>query len=354
MTRKKKSRHIKNNLLLENLEYHGSYAVETVVELISYDGEHLTRKHIDSAAGIASLIDAQQVNWIHVCGLSNTALIGSLCETLGIERLLVQDILNAEHIAKIEETNGHLLAVIDVFDYDKNQTLTREHLSLVLGKNFVLSFQESAENHFEMINRALDEKFGQVRCRQADFLFNLLVSSVIDRYIEVLEIHQNMMLELEDRLMEFKAVTANAGRQIQDYRRDYMLMKKSIFPIREQFAHLLVSDSALIAKNTHIYLKDSYDHLQQACMMVESSRETISSLFGLYLSSNDLRMNRIMKQLTVVATVFIPLTFLVGLWGMNFRFMPELEWKYGYLAAWCVMIAVGSLLYFYFKRKKWN
>ncbi|MDR1679285.1 MAG: magnesium/cobalt transporter CorA [Prevotellaceae bacterium] len=351
--KRRKLHRVEDSLLLENLEYRGSYSVDTTVELISFDRDTLRHKRINSAAGLTAAIDPQKVNWVHVRGLSNTALISDLCTVFDIQRLSVQDILNADHIAKIEESNGHLLVIIDVFDYNENNVLMREHLSIVLGKNFVISFQESADNRFKMIADALSDKLGHVRCRQADYLFNLLMSTVVDRYLEELEIQQNMMLDLEDLLMEFRTNIEGAGRKIQDYRKDYLTLKKSIFPIREQFAHLLVLDSPLIAESTHIYFKDTYDHLQQAYMMVESCRETIVSLLDLYLANNDLRMNHIMKQLTVVSTVFIPLTFLVGVWGMNFHFMPELDWTYGYLAAWLVMLGIGVLIYFYFKRKKW-
>lgn len=343
-----------SNLLLEQLVYQGSNDVNTCIELTCFDAQTITKKKFDTVADLHTGIDPQKVNWVHVRGLSNTALIGALCESFQVQILSVQDILNAKHIAKIEETNGHLFAVMDVFNYNEEESLVREHLSFVLGENFVLSFQETEEHRFGLINKALDEKLGQVRTRKADYLFNLLISSVVDEYLEVLEIQQNLMLDLEDLMMEFQSEGKDAGRKIQQYRRDYLMLRKGIWPIKEQFAHLLmVMDSGLISKAVHIYYKDTFDHLQQASMMVEGNRETIASLLDLYLANNDLRMNHIMKQLTVVSTIFIPLTFLVGVWGMNFKFMPELDWRYGYLFAWLLMLLAGIASYIYFKRKKW-
>jgi magnesium transporter len=342
-----------SNLLLEQLVYQGSNNVNTCIELTCFDATSLTKKRFDKVADLNAQLDSEKVNWVHVRGLNNTDLIGQLCENFQVQLLSVQDILNAKHIAKIEEANGHLFAVMDVFNYKEGETLTREHLSFVLGENFVLSFQETEDHRFSLIEKALEEKLGQVRNRRADYLFNLLISSVVDEYLEVLEIQQNIMLDLEDLMMEFLSEGKDAGRKIQEYRRDYLMLKKGIWPIKEQFGHLLMIDSGLIGKDVHIYYKDTLDHLQQAFMMVESSRETIASLLDLYLANNDLRMNHIMKQLTVVSTIFIPLTFLVGVWGMNFKFMPELDWRYGYLIAWIVMLVAGVASYFYFKRKKW-
>jgi len=224
---------------------------------------------------------------------------------------------------------------------------------LILGKNFVISFQESDEKHFDQLENALENRQGQIRRQPADYLFNLLLGTVMDKYLEVLEIQQNLLLDMEDSLLEFKSDRTKNGFSLHEYRRDYSLLKKNILPIKEQFGQLLLGDFAPISKQNYIYFRDTNDRLQQAYMMVDGNRETIASILNLYLSNNDLRMNHIMKQLTVVSTIFIPLTFLVGVWGMNFRFMPELEWKYGYLVSWVVMIAAGVGSYIYFRRKKW-
>jgi magnesium transporter len=343
-----------NNLLYEHLIYQGSNDVSTVIELTCFDDNNLSRKTVQRVDELQAAMNKNAVNWVHVKGLNNVQLIGELCGVFGVQRLLVQDVLNAKHIAKIEENNGHLFAVMDIFNYnDEQDVLVSEHLSFILGDYYVLSFQETSDNRFELIHKALAEKLGRVRTQQSDYLFNLLISNVVDGYLEVLEIQQNLMLDMEEQMMEFLVERKELSRNIQTYRRDYLMLKKAIWPVKEQFSHLLMMGSKLIEKETHIYYKDTYDHLTQANMMVEACREMISSLLDLYLANNDLRMNHIMKRLTVMSTIFIPLTFLVGVWGMNFRFMPEIEWKYGYLFAWGIIVLVGLIVYLYMRKRKW-
>ncbi len=352
MAKRKRTRTARsNNLLLEHLIFQGSNAEQTSIENIRFDHEHLSRQTI--TADNLNEIKSNRVNWIQVKGLSDTALIGELCEKFNLPTLSIQDILNTRHIGKIEEVNGLVLAVIDMFSYNDENELRREHFSFVLGKNIVISFQESKTNYFDIIERALEQQLGQVRHQQSDYLFNLLLSSVVDRYLETLEILQNSLLDMEDLLMEFKTDRSNIGQEIQRHRHDYLRLKRGIWPIKEQFNQLILWEYPIINKQNQIYFRDTNDHLQQAYMMVEGNRETIASLLDLYLANNDLRMNHIMKQLTVVSTIFIPLTFLVGVWGMNFKFMPELDWRYGYLFAWIAMLIAGVVSYIYFRRKKW-
>ncbi len=343
--------HRSNDLLQEELIYRGSNDIGTSIEKISFDNDLFDRQIINFDN--LDTVKDTKTSWIQVKGLSNTKLVGMLCEQFNIPKLIVQDILNTLHIAKIEVINDFIFVVTDLFSYSEENSLENEHTCIILGKNFVISFQETDKNHFDLAENALANKQGQIRRQSADYLFNLLVSTVIDRYLEVLEIQQNLLLDMEDSLMEFKSDRSATGISLQNYRRDYSLLKKSIWPIKEQFGKLLMWDYTLINKQNHIYFHDTNDHLQQAYMMVEGNRETIASILDLYLANNDLRMNHIMKQLTVVSTIFIPLTFLVGVWGMNFRFMPELDWKYGYLFAWILMLIAGIASYIYFRKKKW-
>ncbi len=340
-----------NNLLLEELVYKGSNDISTLIEKITFDNDLFERQNINFDN--LDIAKDTKTTWIQVKGLSNTKLIGKLCEQFYIPKLIVQDILNIHHIAKIEVVSELVFVVTDLFSYSTDNSLMNEHICIILGKNFVISFQESDNNHFDLVEKALETKQGQIRRQHADYLFNLLISIIIDQYLEVLEVQQNLLLDLEDSLMEFKSYRSEAGKSLQNHRRDYSLLKKSIWPIKEQFGQLLLWNYTLINKQNHIYFHDTNDHLQQAYMMVEGNRETIASILDLYLANNDLRMNHIMKQLTVVSTIFIPLTFLVGVWGMNFRFMPELDWKYGYLFSWIIMIIAGAASYIYFRKKKW-
>jgi magnesium transporter len=344
-----KSKKRRNNLLYDALTYNGSFTNETIINFTNFDSESYQTVTVKKPESL-KLVEGK-VNWVHVSGLSNVAAVTGICSRFGLQLPLVQDILNAGHMAKFEETNNGLFTVLDAYSYNEDFELVREHQSFMLGSEFILSFEEGTGHRFEQVRKALDDKMGQIRHQKADYLFNLLISIVVDSYFEVIEIQQDKLMELEDSLMEFNAVHKETGQQIQMFRKDYSSFKKAILPLRESFGRYVLMESGLISEGVRLYYMDTYDHLQQVSLMLESNRETIASLVDLYLANNDLRMNLIMKQLTVIATIFIPLTFLVGVWGMNFKSMPELGLAHGYLFAWLLMIIIGVVLYFWFRRK---
>lgn len=340
-----------NNLLYDHLVYNGISDVQTNIQLTCYDKVSVKTSHFDRAEDMFPSLDMNKVNWIHVSGLKNVEVIGELCGFFGLQIPAIQDILNTSHIAKIEETNSLLLVILDAYGYSGTMELNHEHLSLILGNHFVISFEETGSNRFDLVSKALESNVGLVRSQKSDYLFNLLISIVVDSYLEVLELQQNSLMDMEDVLIEFNLAPKETGQRIQHFRKDYSRLKKSISPLREHFGHLILMESGLIGKSSLVYFRDTYDHLQQVSLMMDANRETIASLVDLYLANNDLRMNQIMKQLTVVSTIFIPLTFMVGVWGMNFRFMPELEWTHGYLFAWLIMIVLSIFFYFWLRRK---
>lgn len=340
----------RNNLLYEGLVYNGSYTQKPVIHQLVFDEQACNRKVFESARQLGPIED--KVQWIHVSGLSDTSIIETVGQPFGLSLPILQDILNARHIAKVEESEGVLFALLDAYSYGEDGTLNRQHHAFVLGKNWVLSFDEGDGKRFEPVEKALLDGVGQVRKHGADFLFNLLISMVLDSFYEVIEQQQSALLDLEDALMEFGRSQLVSSASIQQHRRDYARLTKAITPFMEGFGESLMIDSALIHDSSMLYFRDTYDHLRQVKIMLESNREVIASLVDIYLSNNDVRLNRSMNQLTVVATIFIPLTFLVGVWGMNFKYMPELGWKYGYPIAWGVMVAIGFGLYFWFRRRK--
>lgn len=345
----KKTKRRRNNLLYESLTYNGTFDNPTRIRLTVFDQDSLHSSIVKDHAKIE--IVPGKVNWIHVSGLKDVEAIGNLGSVFNLQITVVQDILNSRHIAKIEETDSGIFAVLDAYSYEENMTLTREHQCFILGKDCVLSFEEGSDRSFDQILKSLQENLSQLRKMKADYLFNLLISIIVDSYFEVIEQMQDYLMEMVDQLMEFNADHKDSGKQIQFFRRDYSRLKKAILPFRESFSHLIMLDSEYINTEMKPYFRDTYDHIQQITFMLESNRETLASLMDLYLANNDLRMNHIMKQLTVIATIFIPLTFLAGVWGMNFKFMPELGWQYGYIFAWLIMILVGIGLYIWFRRK---
>ncbi len=339
-----------NNLLNEGLEYNGVYNQKTIIRQLTYTEKACDKKVLDQSHALKVVED--KVQWIHVSGLSDTLTIERISQSFGLSLPMLQDILNARHLAKVEESNGVLFAVLDAYHYGDDGRLNRQHQAVVLGENWVLSFEEGEGKRFEPVEKALMDGIGQVRKHGADFLFNLLISVVVDSFFEVIEQQQEGLLDLEDALMEFEPSTQVSSASIQQYRRDYIRLSKVITPFLEGFGEVLMMDSALIKSVSEVYFRDTYDHLKQVKTMLEANRELMASLVDVYLANNDIRLNRSMNQLTVVATIFIPLTFLVGVWGMNFTSMPELGWKYGYLIAWILMIIIGIGLYLWFRRRR--
>lgn len=343
----------RDNLLYEDLQYTGNVTEKTSFELTVFDKDSVHELRFDEPAAIIKAINPKQTNWLHVSGLIDVDAVSALCSGLGIGVLWIQDILNSRHIAKIEETPNLILTVLDAFTYNEAEVLVKEHISIVLGKHFVLSFQETKQDHFKDIRKAIVSNTGKVRTQTADYLYNLLLSNVVDNYLAVLDVQRDRMFDMEDVLMEFDDDHEETGRFIQRYRKDYLLMRKNIFPLKDEFRELLHIDSSLVSKENLIYFKDTFDHMKQVFQLIDNAKETIKSLVDLYMANNDLRMNHIMRRLTVMSTIFIPLTFLVGVWGMNFRNMPELREEYGYFVAWGVMIAIGVIVYVFLRKKKW-
>lgn len=338
-----------NNLLYDGLNYNGKYTHATNIQLTSYDAMGSETTVIHDLKDLK--LKPGKTNWVHIYGLSDETVIANVCKSIGVEFPMIQDILNARHISKLEDTGKRLFAVMDAYTYNDQSELVRDHQSIILDPNFVISFEEGTGRRFDLACKAITDGVGQVRHHGADFLFNLLVSLVVDSYYDALDFQQNSLLGIEDELMEFQASHKETGQQIQHFRRDHIRLQKSVAPLKEAFGRYLMLESGLITKESRIYFMDTFDHLQQVMSMLDANRETLTSLMDLYLANNDLRMNLIMKQLTVVSTIFIPLTFLVGVWGMNFDKMPELRWEFGYLYAWLAMIALGVLLYLWFRHK---
>ena len=340
----------RDNLLYEQLQYTGHIQAKTQFELLVYD-KLGAETYTSDAVTILKKMDASKINWLCVRGLSDVKIIEDLCQQFELSTLFMQDVLNTRHIAKIQEMEQGILAILDLFSHTDHENLDKEHVSLLLKKGLVILFQESQVDLFSEIRKAIVTNTGKVRSQSADYLYNLLFSSIVDTYLAVLDTQRDQMLDMEDKLMEFGNDHVRVGRSIQLVRKDYMLLRKNLLPLRTDFLHLLESD--YVKPANAIYYKDTHDHLLQVFQLIDNAKETITSLVDLYLANNDLRMNQIMSRLTVLSAIFIPLTFLAGIWGMNFRAMPELYWPYGYLFAWGVMAIVASGIIWWLWKKKW-
>ncbi len=341
-----------NNLLSENLTYTGVSSTPTHLHLCTYNETEVHEFSGDNFGEIKGEIRENSINWLQIHGLQNTEVIREIGDYFGVNFLIIQDILNPHHPTKIEEYETHLVLIMKIFQLEADEQLLKQQVCIIQGKNFVLSFLENETSFFNDVTTAIQSNILKIRTRQSDYLLSVLLNNVMGNYRTIISTMEDSLEEMESRLLTISPAS-DIGSSIQMQRRQYMRIKRAVFPLKEQYNKLLRSDNILLHKANRVFFNDVNDHLQFVLQTIEICRETLSSLVDLYISNNDLRMNDIMKRLTVVSTVFIPLTFLVGVWGMNFKAMPELDWKYGYITAWIIMLVIGFVVYLFFKKKKW-
>jgi len=291
-------------------------------------------------------------NWLNIDGSHEVDHLEELGTSLKIHPLVLEDILNTNQRPKLEDYDEYLFIEMNMLAW--NQELSRvdaEQISLLVGENYLVTFQEHEKDVFEPLRKRLREGMGRLTRGGPDYLAYSLIDAVVDNYFIILENLGEQIENLEDELVtDPDPGTLHA---IHDLKRELIFLRKSVWPLREVISSLERSDSDLIQDSTAIYLRDVYDHIALIIDTVETFREMASGMLDIYLSSVSNRMNEVMKVLTIISTVFIPLSFVVGLYGMNFKFMPELSWKWGYPMVWGVILVVVTGMMLYFRRKKW-
>jgi len=292
------------------------------------------------------------VTWINVDGLHQLGVLESVGDRLGLHPLVLEDILNTGQRPKMEDFGGYIYIVFKMFySNEMNDEIVEEQISLILGPAFVISFQERRGDVFDALRERIRSDRGRIRKMGADYLTYALLDSVVDNYFVVLEKLGEKMEFLEEELVTHP--TTETLQVIHNLKREMAFLRKSVWPLREIVSGLERGESALIQESTGLYLRDVYDHTIQVIDTVETFRDMLSGMLDIYLSSVSNRMNEVMKVLTIIATIFIPLTLIVGIYGMNFQHMPELGWRWGYPLVWLVMLTIGGLMLVYFKRKRW-
>ncbi len=340
--------------LKNNLNYTGEKTTPTGIHFIQYSENFFLEQKINDTKEIIPLMQNNYVHWIKVSGMNNPDLIVDLVKKFGLNILDAKDILTPQHIATVEEFDENIFIVLTaVYNKKGDEELYTEHIALILGKNYVISFQESNEPLFDNIYKATKENSMRIDNKNADFLLATLLNEIIKNYNNCLSQLEDSLEDLEEKLLDINSLKDNLISEIQEKRRNTITLRKILSPLKDQFSKLLRADNSLIQQHELPFYKDLYDQLLYVLQNMEFCREIISSLIDLYLNNNDLKMNFIMKRLTVVSTIFIPLTFLVGVWGMNFKFMPELDWKYGYFCAWGLMIITGIIVWIFLKKRRW-
>lgn len=302
--------------------------------------------------------DKPTVSWINIDGIHDTDLIEKVGKQFGLHPLLLEDIVNTGQRPKMEDFDEHLFIVLKMFYYhEKRDEVISEQISLILGKTYVISFQEEAGDVFDPIRDRIRKCKGRIRKMGADYLAYALLDAVVDNYFGVLERFGEKIERIEENLV----VDPNPEKlhAIHSLKREMVLLRKSVWPLRELVSGLERSESPLITESTGIYLRDVYDHTIQVIDTIETFRDMLSGMVDLYMSSISNKMNQVMQVLTIIATIFIPLTFIAGVYGMNFDpatspfNLPELGWYWGYPMVWVVMIVVAILMIIYFKKKNW-
>lgn len=324
-----------------------------IVTVISYSKEECEEKVTSSFDECLLTLKPGNLTWINVERLYDVELIQQIGKLFKLHPLTIEDILNVEQRPKIEEFEDYIFITLVVLLWDeKHSAYTSQQLSLVLGENFVLSFHELDTNLFDNIRQRLKNTSNQaLRKQNSDYLMYRLIDSVVDQYFVVLEGLGEQIEKVEDSIIASSSTATT--RAIYHLKRQTLFLRKAVWPARELLNHLLHAEGVLISASTRIYIRDVYDHVVQAMDTIETFRDMLGSMLDIYLSSITNRMNEVMKTLTIIATIFIPITALSSIYGMNFHYMPELAWHYGYPAVLCVMLMIAVVMLVYFRKKKW-
>ena len=324
---------------------------KTRITVIDYDQEGLREKEARTVEECFPLQDAPTVTWINVDGIHEVEIVEQLGSRLGLHPLIQEDIVNTQQRPKMEDFGTYLFIVLKMPYCDEEGQMQATQVSLVLGPNFVVSFQEWSPDVFEPIRERIRAGKGRLRSMGADYLAYALIDAIVDDYFVLLERLGENIEELEDELVTSPG--PQTLKPIHNLKRNMISLRRSVWPLREVVSFLERGETQLIHESTRIYLRDVYDHTIQVIDAIEALRDTAAGMLDVYLSSVSNKMNEIMKVLTIIATLFIPLTFLVGVYGMNFDHMPELRWHYGYAMVWMVMLIVAGAMLAYFRRKRW-
>ncbi|MFA7199175.1 MAG: magnesium/cobalt transporter CorA [Methanoculleus sp.] len=319
------------------------------VTVIEYDGSRFNEQACTRPGDLRALILRPTVTWIDVDGVHDTGVIQEIGEAVGIHPLTLEDIANTLQRPKIEDYGNYLYVAVRMLSPDGE--FQSEQVSLVLGKDYVVSFQKQPGDLFERVRERLRAGTGRLRSKGADYLFYSLLDAIVDGYFAVIEEFGERIEAVED------AVVAEPDRKtlqaIYVLKRSLLALRRSVWPLRDVVAQLERGESLLIHEPTRAYFRDVYDHTIEVAETVETYQEVMTGTLDVYLSSQSNRMNEIMKVLTVIATIFIPLTFIAGAYGMNFVHMPGIEHPLGYPAALVSMAVVAVLMLLYFRKKEW-
>ena len=322
------------------------------ITIVDYSEAKFQEKEAKSVGECFSYKDKSTITWINIDGVHKIKVIEEIGKHFNLHPLILEDIVDTDQRPKIKDFGDYIFIILKMIYYDRNDNeMKAEQVSLILGKNYVISFQEREGDVFNPIRERIRNNIGRIRKAGTDYLVYSLIDAIVDNYFIIIEKLGEKIENLEDKMIS-RPKPANL-RVIHKLRRDLIFLRKSVWPLREVISCLEKGESSLTLESTNVYFRDVYDHTIQVMDTVETLRDIISGMLDIYLSSASNRMNEIMKMLTIIATIFIPLTFITGIYGMNFQNMPEIKWLWGYPVVLLGMLIIGIVMVIYFKRKKW-
>ena len=325
---------------------------KTKISIIDYDKTHLLEKNAISVEECFPYKDKSTVTWINIDGIHQADVVEKIGKHFDLHPLVLEDIMNTGQRSKIEDFRDYIFIVLKIPYYDdKENEVKIEQVSLILGKNFVISLMEIEKDVVNPIKVRLRNEESHLRKTGADYLTYSLIDVIVDNYFGIMENIEEKIGNIEEELLSES--TSKTLQAIHNIKREMIFMSKSVWPLREIINNLERGESSLIKEFTKIYFRDAYDHTIQIIESIETFRDMITGMMDIYLSSVNNKMNEIMMFLTIIGTIFIPLTFITGIYGMNFKYMPELGWFWGYPAVLLIMFGIVVLMLFFFRRKKW-
>jgi len=325
------------------------------ITVLDYDQDQIQEYCVTSIDECPDFRARPTTTWINVVGVHRPEVIEKIGSCFDLHPLVLEDIVHTEQRPKMEDFDDYVFIILkmlaSVEKDDGEEEIRSEQVSLIVGRGFVISFQETDGDVFDPVRDRIRMTKGKMRRMGADYLAYALIDAVVDNYFLILEDVGEDLEALEDELIRNPA--PDTSQQIHEMKRDMIFLRKSVWPLREVISRLARGESEIFEESTEIYLRDVYDHTVQVIDTIETFRDILSEMLDIYLSSISNRMNEVMKVLTIIATIFIPLTLVAGIYGMNFEYMPELRWHWGYPAVLLFMLFVGLVMVFYFRKKGW-
>ncbi|UCF65036.1 MAG: magnesium/cobalt transporter CorA [bacterium] len=325
---------------------------QVTIAVIDYDTENIDSMVLPTIEKAFPFKDSLTITWLNITGLHDVKLLEKLGKKYQIHPLVLEDILNTDQRPKVEIFENYIFVVLKMLSFDtQKQEIEHEQISLIVGNNYVITFQEREGDVLNPIRERLKNPLGRLRKNGADYLAYTIIDVIVDHYFILLEKLGEKIETLEENVIE--KPNQSSVKELQLLKRELIFLRRSVWPLRELISGLSRDETTLISSYTSPYLRDVYDHTIQVIDTVETFRDMVSGILDIYLSSLSNKMNEVMKVLTIIATIFIPLSFIAGVYGMNFEFMPELKWPWGYPTVWGIMLTALVSMLIYFKRKKW-